>query len=122
LVEDCEDSYEMYSSLLAEYGYRVFGADNGADAVTLAHELQPDLIIMDIALPVMDGIEATRELKANPSTAKIPILALTGYVQSHYTESAQSAGCVEVLLKPCRIDQLLSRVSELAGKAVLRIE
>src|SRR5688500_5723890 len=93
LVDDDEDSYNLYSDFLAMSGFSVVGANDGGEALGLATRLVPDLIIMDLGLPVLDGCEATRRLREDARTRAIPILALTGFVQPHYIELARQAGC-----------------------------
>jgi CheY-like chemotaxis protein len=110
LVEDSDETYELYSEILAGAGYAIEGATSGEDACQRAVELHPDLIVMDYQLLGLDGCEATRLLKADPRTAEIPILMLTGHVGRHHVERAQRCGCDAFLLKPCHVDDLLAEV------------
>jgi CheY-like chemotaxis protein len=107
LVDDDEDTYNLYSDFLAMSGFSVLGANDGAEAVKIALRARPDLIIMDLGLPLLDGCEATRQLRSDPRTRHIPIVAMTGYVQKQYLELAQQAGCVGFLAKPCPLSRLL---------------
>jgi CheY-like chemotaxis protein len=110
LVEDSTETYELYSEVLAKAGYAVVGADNGAHAYELARSLAPDLIIMDYELRGVDGCAATERLKADPRTADIPVVMLTGHVSRQHFERARAAGCNAFLAKPCSMDQLLDEV------------
>jgi two-component system cell cycle response regulator DivK len=108
VVEDAEDIYELLADVLAEAHFEVVGAENGIDAVDTAVKLLPDLILMDLSLPLMGGCEATRLLKSDERTRNIPIIALTGH--HNYAEMARQAGCDAFLTKPCPPDQLLREV------------
>ena len=85
-------------------------AANGRDAIDLAIELQPDLILMDASMPVLDGWQATRELKANPATRQIPVLALTAHAFDDARQQAEAVGCDGFVTKPCLPDDLVARV------------
>src|SRR5581483_3873194 len=111
LVEDEEAPYELLSEVLASAGYSVVGAGDGEHAVDAATRLLPDLVIMDLGLPGVDGIEATRRIKLDSRTRTIPILVLTGYVQSKYLDDARLAGCDAILAKPCPIQDLLEEIA-----------
>jgi two-component system, cell cycle response regulator DivK len=110
IVEDYPDAREMYAAYLTLSGFRVAEASNGLEAVARATERGPDLIVMDLALPILDGWEAARRLKADPRTARIPILALSGHTRPTLVEEARAAGCARVLLKPCLPDQLVAEI------------
>ncbi len=110
LVEDSDETYELYSEILASAGYAIEGATSGEEAYQRAIELRPDLIVMDYQLRGLDGCEATRLIKADPRTANIPILMLTGHVGKHHVDRAQKCGCDSFLLKPCHVDDLLAEV------------
>src|SRR5919202_5102665 len=92
VVEDYQDSREMYSAYLQFSGYRVAEATNGLEAIEKTLELMPDIILMDLALPRMDGWEATRRLKLDDRTSHIPIVALTGHALPGHSEGALQAG------------------------------
>jgi len=113
VVDDYDDAREMYAEFLAFKGYEVVQAQNGVQAVTLAGAVLPDLIVLDLALPDMDGIEVTRRLKRDPVTATIPIVMLTANAQPGMLHQARQAGCAEVLVKPCAPDDLLQVVQGL---------
>lgn len=119
VVEDFEELYELYSDFLAGVGYAVEGANNGVEAVAEARRLLPNLILMDLGLPRMNGWEAIRILKQDEATRHIPIVAMTGQTQSHFDELARQAGAEAVLLKPCALEQLLREVERLLGHAAV---
>jgi CheY-like chemotaxis protein len=101
VVDDFEDNREMYTQFLRFNGYRVAEAVDGLDALTKAAALRPDLIVMDLSLPRLDGWEATRRLKKDPVTAAIPVVALTGHALAGHEDGARSAGCDSFVTKPC---------------------
>lgn len=103
----------MYTDYLSFLGYVVAEASTGTEAVTKATALRPDLIVMDLALPGIDGCEATRRLKKDERTRSIPVIAVTGYVVSWYRERAIAAGCDAFLTKPCLPDELIVEVQRL---------
>ena len=110
LAEDFEDARELYRDYLEFSGFAVKTAANGRDAIDLAIELQPDLILMDASMPVLDGWQATRELKANPATRQIPVLALTAHAFDDARQQAKAVGCDGFVTKPCLPDDLVARV------------
>jgi CheY-like chemotaxis protein len=110
VVDDYEDAREMYAEYLAFSGFRVAEAKNGNDAVAQAFELRPDLILMDLSLPGMDGWEATKLLKADDRTKHIPVVALTGHALAGASEGARKAGCDSFVTKPCLPDELVVEV------------
>jgi two-component system, cell cycle response regulator DivK len=114
VVDDYDDAREMYAEFLGFKGFDVVQAQNGLQAVALAESLLPDLIVLDLALPDIDGIEVTRRLKMSPATAPIPIVMLTANAQSRMLDEARKAGCAAVLAKPCTPDELLEIVSGFA--------
>jgi two-component system cell cycle response regulator DivK len=113
VVDDFEDNRTMYAEYLEYSGYRVEQAANGEEAVELAKRLKPNLVVMDLSLPVMDGWEATRQLKANEGTRHIPVIALTGHALAGHSRGATEAGCDAFLAKPCLPERLLAKVEEL---------
>ena len=116
VVDDYEDNRQMYAELLAYAGYRVTEAKDGAEAIATARQVLPDLIVMDLSLPVVDGWEATRRLKHDDRTRHIPVLALSGHAPEGlvgHSEGAHEAGCDAFLAKPCSPEALLQRVEEL---------
>ena len=110
LVDDYPDAREMYTEYLEFSGYEVIGAGNGLEALQRAVDASPDIILMDLSLPVMDGWEATRRLKADQRTASIPVVALTGHALAGISEGAKKAGCDAFVTKPCLPDALVVEV------------
>jgi len=102
LVEDTLDTLEAFSHFLRGAGFRVETATDGREAVDKARALRPDVVVMDLALPELDGWEASRRLKADPKSADIPIIALTAFAMREDEERARKAGCDGYLSKPCR--------------------
>ena len=113
LVEDNEMNRDMLSRRLARKGYEVVMAVNGQEGISLARSETPDLILMDISLPVIDGYEATRELKAHTDTKDIPISALTAHAMAGDKEKALAAGCDDYDTKPIELGRLLEKISAL---------
>lgn len=113
VVEDFEELYELYSDFLAGAGYDVAGSSTGEEAIDEARRLLPDVIIMDLGLPRMNGWEAIQLLKTESATSHIPVVALTGHVQKRFADLARQAGADRVLLKPCRLNELLSEIEGL---------
>ena len=110
LAEDFEDARELYRDYLEFSGFRVETATNGREAIEQAQALQPDIILMDASMPVLDGWQATRALKADPSTKHIPILALTAHAFDDARREAQDVGCDGFVTKPCLPDDLVNRI------------
>jgi two-component system cell cycle response regulator DivK len=112
VVDDQEDNRRILRDLLETVGYAVIEAEDGEQAVSLAQEHVPDLILMDIQLPVMDGYEATRRIKAEPALKAIPVIAVTSYALSGDDEKAFEAGCEAYVTKPFSPKALLAKVRE----------
>jgi two-component system, cell cycle response regulator DivK len=110
VVDDYQDAREMYAEYLQFSGFRVAEARNGNEAVEQAFALNPDLILMDLSLPGMDGWEATRQLKSDERTRHIPVVALTGHALAGASEGAKKAGCDSFVTKPCLPDDLVVEV------------
>lgn len=113
LVEDHAMNRDMLSRRLEKLGYEVVTATDGRQGVATASRVQPDLILMDMSLPVMDGWEATRQVRANPQTAEIPILALTAHIHAYDRDKAMEAGCNEYETKPIDLQQLTEKMEML---------
>jgi CheY-like chemotaxis protein len=113
LVEDNEMNQDMLSRRLQRKGYEVVIAVDGGQGVAMAHSLAPDLILMDMSLPVLDGWEATRQLKGAPATRDIPIIALTAHAMSGDREKAFEAGCDDYDTKPIELLRLLEKIQAL---------
>jgi two-component system cell cycle response regulator DivK len=112
VVEDQEDNRQILRDLLSNVGYEMIEAVTGEEGVSAATSARPDLILMDIQLPVMDGYEATRRLKADPATKSIPIIVVTSYALSGDETKAREAGCDAYVTKPYSPRQLLGKVRE----------
>jgi len=112
VVEDQEDNRQILRDLLANAGYDMIEAEDGEQAIKLAASHQPDLILMDIQLPLVDGYEATRRLKADPSLMNIPIIVVTSYALSGDEEKARQAGCDAYVAKPYSPRALLAKIRE----------
>ena len=113
LVEDNEMNRDMLSRRLARRGYEVVIATDGAQAVAMAESEAPALILMDMSLPVLDGWEATRRIKANPALRAIPIIALTAHAMAGDREKTLEAGCEDYDTKPIELPRLLGKVEAL---------
>ena len=116
IVEDDEDSREVYKEVLGENGFEVETAASGPVGLRLARELHPDVILMDISLPGMDGWAVTAELKADPKTVDIPVVVVTAYAFPEDRIRASSAGCDGFLAKPCEPSRVLAEVQRLLGQ------
>jgi two-component system cell cycle response regulator DivK len=116
VVEDNEMNRDMLSRRLVRKKYEVLVAVDGRESVEMVRSEAPDLILMDMSLPVMDGWEATRQLKASPETQAIPIIALTAHAMSGDREKAMEAGCDDYDTKPIELPRLLDKIEALLGK------
>lgn len=114
VVEDVDMNRELMVQLL-EDRYEVIEAANGQDGVEAAERERPGLILMDLSLPVMNGWEATRRLKANPDLKSIPIIALTAHAMKGDRETALAAGCDDYLVKPLDEDELMEKIARFLG-------
>lgn len=115
LVEDNEMNRDMLSRRLVKRGYDVVIAVNGLEGVSKAKTECPDLILMDMSLPEMDGWEATKEIKRDPAVSKIPVIALTAHAMSGDREKAMEAGCDDYETKPIEFDRLLGKIKLRTG-------
>ena len=116
IVEDDSRNLTLFRDLLQRFGYATIEATNGKEGVRLAREHIPNLILMDIQLPVMDGIEATKILKSDVETKEIPVLALTSYAMKGDKEKILKAGCDEYLAKPIDVRELLKTIERYFSK------
>ncbi|MCE9669015.1 response regulator [Myxococcus stipitatus] len=110
VVDDFDDAREMYAEYLEFVGFEVDTAKDGIEAVTKAQTSEPDIILMDLSLPVMDGWEATRRIKQDSRTRDIPVMALTGHVLAGNAEHARQAGADEFVAKPCLPQDLENKI------------
>ena len=116
VVDDFDDARELYCACLEQAGYRTAEARNGLEAVERALEVKPDVVLLDLAMPVMDGVEAARLLKADHRTRDIHLIALTGYAVARYADAAKAAGCAQVLVKPVLPADLVIAVDAILGR------
>ncbi len=112
VIEDQEDNRAILRDLLNSVGFEVIEAVNGEDGVAMAASERPDLILMDIQLPIIDGYEATRRIKGDPALEQIPIIAVTSYALSGDEDKAKLAGCDAYISKPYSPRELLAKVQE----------
>ena len=111
VVEDQEDNRQILRDLLASTGYEIIEAQNGQEALLAARTQSPDLILMDIQLPVLDGYEATRRIKAQPDLRHIPIIVVTSYALSGDEDKARATGCDAYVAKPYSARKLLEMIN-----------
>jgi len=117
LVEDNEMNRDMLSRRLERKGYEVVIAVNGQEGVDLVSSTRPDLILMDLSLPIIDGWEATRRIKADPATASIPVIALTAHAMAEDRVKAMAAGCDDFDIKPVDLPRLLKKIDTLLRRS-----
>lgn len=117
LVEDNEMNRDMLSRRLTRRGFQVVFAVDGEQGVVLARSEKPDIILMDMSLPVMDGWEATRQVKSDAATCNVPVIGLTAHAMSGDREKAMEAGCDDYDTKPVELDRLVGKMKRLLGGA-----
>ena len=115
IVEDTEDNRQIIRDLLASAGYHLIEAVTGAEGVAMAIQHRPDLILMDMQLPEVDGYEATRRIKADPALRHIPVIAVTSYALAGDEAKTRQAGCDSYIAKPFSPRELLAKVREFIG-------
>ena len=115
LVEDNEMNRDMLSRRLERKGFKVVMAVDGQAGVELASTAKPDLILMDLSLPIIDGWEATRRIKADTATQQIPVIAITAHAMSGDEQKAREAGCDDYDTKPVNLNRLLDKIGKLLG-------
>lgn len=120
VVDDYADARAMYAAWLEVSGFRVAEAATAAEALALAEAEPPAAILMDLSLPGLDGLEATRRLKAHPRTAAVPVLAITGHVESRVSEAARAAGCDAFIVKPSPAEDVVAAVARLVPRRAPR--
>ncbi len=116
LVDDVEEARDMYAEFFVHAGLRVAHATDGEHALLKVLSMLPDAVVMDLAMPVLDGWEATRQIKSHAKTKHIPVIALTGHATPSELRRASAAGADAVLTKPCTPDALLAVVNRLLGR------
>jgi two-component system cell cycle response regulator DivK len=112
VVEDQKDSRQILRDLLTNAGFDMVEAENGEEAIASAQARRPDLILMDIQLPILDGYEATRRIKADPNLKSIPLIVVTSYALSGDEEKARIAGCDDYVAKPFSPRLLLAKIKQ----------
>ena len=115
LVEDNDDNLRIYSTILSYSGFRVIEATDGEAGLAMARSERPDLILMDVSLPKIDGWEATRQLKADPATASIPVIALTAHALASDRDKAQEIGFDSYIPKPAEPRAVVAEVRRMLG-------
>ena len=118
VVEDNDNNRDMLTRRLQRKGFAVVAAGDGEEAQSVARAESPDLILMDMSLPVMDGWEATRRLKADPATKAIPVIALTAHAMAGDRDKALEAGCDDYDTKPIDLPRLLEKIEQLLGRTL----
>ena len=116
VVEDFEDNRFMMRRLLEMSGYEVVEAVNGRQAIEMAESLRPDIILMDLSLPMLDGLTATRQIRQREGLGKVPIVAVSAHDSADFHAEALAAGCNEYVTKPIDFDQLVQLLNQLAKK------
>jgi two-component system, cell cycle response regulator DivK len=116
IVEDDPDNRDLIASILGFHGYETIRATNGRQAIDSTNEHLPDLIMMDISMPIINGLEAARHIKENPKTTHIPIVAMSAYDTREDEAAALDAGCVAFLRKPLDLFQLQEQLEEILAK------
>ena len=119
IIEDDYDIRNVTEFILADAGHSVVSARDGLSGVELATEIQPDLILMDLSLPRLDGWNATHQLKANTATLRIPVIAFTAHMSKSATSRAMTAGCETVISKPFEVDSLLQVITSVLTQHAL---
>ncbi len=120
LIEDYADTRQMIAMLLRRRGYNVIEAEDGVEGVLKACWKNPDLILMDLALPELDGVEATRRIHAMPRLSEIPIIVLSAYLNDDVEKDVRAAGCVELFPKPFDAESFLKCIELTLGKHQMR--
>ena len=115
VIEDYTDSRTLLSSLLRAKGYKVVEARDGKEGLRQANRVIPDLILLDLAMPEMDGVEATRQLRQRQALSRTPIFAISAYATADVKHDAIAAGCAEVFLKPLDVESLLGKIKMTLG-------
>ncbi|HKO42208.1 MAG TPA: response regulator [Pyrinomonadaceae bacterium] len=116
IIEDYSDTRELLSAMLRGKGYKVIEAEDGLEGLLKATAMYPDLIIMDLSLPEMDGVEATRRIHSQAKLTHIPIFVVSAYLTEDVKEDVSAAGCVEVFSKPFDAELLMARISDRLGR------
>lgn len=118
IVDDYRDAVDVWGLYLRALGYRVSTASDGADALAQAQRLRPDLVVLDLELPSMSGVDVARQLRENPDTQAIPLIAATGYSHTRQLDRARAAGFDHIVIKPCEPKVLVEEIERLLGFSV----
>src|SRR5882724_1011946 len=116
VIEDYSDTRELLSGMLRYKGFRVIEAEDGLEGLLKASATYPDLIILDLALPEMDGVEAARRIHAQPKLSHTPIFVISAFVTEEVEKDVRAAGCLEVFPKPFDVDELLAKINVTLAK------
>jgi CheY-like chemotaxis protein len=114
IIDDVEDSREVYAQFLRHFGYRVQEASDGAQGIAQARAIRPHVIVLDLAMPNLDGIETCRRFKADPETREIPVVVLTARAYPSDRAEAEAAGCDLFLVKPCTPELMMKSIEAIA--------
>ena len=117
VIEDYADTRELISSVLRRAGYHVIEAEDGVEGLLKASSSYPDLVIMDLALPEMDGVETSRRIHQMPKLSRTPIFVVSALLTKEVEADARAAGCIEVFAKPFEVEELIARVRASIGRA-----
>lgn len=120
VTEDVTDARELFQIYLESEGFEVVTAANGREAVQRAQERQPDVVVMDLSMPIMDGFSATEELRNDARTRDIPIVALSGHVMAHHTNRAREVGCDTIMPKPSALNDVAAKIRTMLHPAKAR--
>lgn len=120
VTEDITDARELFQIYLESEGFEVVTAANGREAVQRAQDIQPDVVVMDLSMPVMDGFSATEQLKNDARTKDIPVVALSGHVMAQHTARAREAGCDTILPKPSALTDVAAKIRTMLHPAKAR--
>ena len=115
VIEDYADTRQLISSILRKDGYHVIEAEDGVEGLLKASAGYPDLVIMDLALPEMDGVETARRIRQTPKLSRTPIFVVSAWLTSEVEADVRAAGCNEVFSKPFEVDELIDRVRAVVG-------
>lgn len=116
IVEDADDTREMYAEFFISQGFEVHTAKDGLEALALAKERRPSLVLLDVALPKLDGLSVLRKMRADKKLADTPVLTISAFSGSEYSKGAEQSGATRVLSKPCLPDEVLKVIREVMGK------
>ena len=117
VIEDYDDTRQLISSMLRKDGYHVIEAEDGVEGLLKASAGYPDLVIMDLALPEMDGVETARRIRQTPKLSRTPIFVVSAWLTKEVEADVRAAGCTEVFGKPFEVDELMDRVRARVGRA-----